>query len=86
MGSFNSAPKILNNDSQDDGLQIPQDLGTNELLQHIKELRGDKQPPLLTRYFLKPLDAHMVSSDITDSLRYLKLASVPKGDFFCSVQ
>ena len=80
MGSFNSAPKINNIDSQDDGLEIPHGLNTNELLQHVKHLRGEQQPPLLDRYFLKPsLTSQVVSNDLTDGLRYLKLNSVSRG-------
>ncbi|XP_065359369.1 nocturnin isoform X2 [Calliphora vicina] len=81
MGSFNSAPKINNSDCQDDSLQIPKGLSTPELLQHCKHLRGEHQPPLLTRFFLKPLStlsAQMVSSDITDGLRCLKLDTVSR--------
>ncbi|KAI8114950.1 Nocturnin [Lucilia cuprina] len=81
MGSFNSAPKINNSDSQDDSLVIPKGLSTPELLQHCKHLRGENQPPLLTRFFLKPLStlsAQMVSSDLTDGLRCLKLDTVSR--------
>ncbi|XP_073838733.1 NADP/NADPH phosphatase nocturnin isoform X4 [Musca autumnalis] len=77
MGSFNSAPKINNVDSQDDGLDVPKGLSTSELLQHVKHLRGINQPPLLSRYFLKPLSS-IISSDITDGLRCLKLNSVSR--------
>ncbi|XP_061394947.1 nocturnin [Musca vetustissima] len=77
MGSFNSAPKINNVDSQDDGLDIPKGLSTSELLQHVKHLRGLNQPPLLSRYFLKPMSS-IISSDLTDGLRCLKLNSVSR--------
>ncbi|XP_058982019.1 nocturnin isoform X1 [Musca domestica] len=77
MGSFNSAPKINNVDSQDDGLDIPKGLTTSELLQHVKHLRGLNQPPLLSRYFLKPVSS-IISSDLTDGLRCLKLNSVSR--------
>lgn len=81
MGSFNSAPKINNVDSQDDGLELPKGLNASELLQHVKNLRGDNFPPLLTRYFLKPLpqlSAQLAGTDITDGLRYLQLNSVSR--------
>ncbi|XP_013114219.1 nocturnin isoform X2 [Stomoxys calcitrans] len=77
MGSFNSAPKINNTDSQDDGLDIPKGLSTPELLQHVKQLRGESQPPLLSRYFLKPMNS-VISQDLTDGLRCLKLNSVSR--------
>lgn len=82
MGSFNSAPKINNSDSQDDSLEVPKGLSTSELLQHCKHLRGENQPPLLTRFFLKPLStltAQTVSSDITDGFRCLKLDTISRG-------
>ncbi|TMW51856.1 hypothetical protein DOY81_003052 [Sarcophaga bullata] len=81
MGSFNSAPKINNSDSQDDSLEIPKGLNAPELLQHCKYLRGENRPPLLTRFFLKPLttlSSQMVSSDVTDGLRCLKLDAVSR--------
>lgn len=80
MGSFNSAPKINNIDSQDDSFEMPQGLSTNELLQHIKHLRGDNQPQLLTRYFLKPTNLpSFVPNEISEGLRVLKLNSVSKA-------
>nr|XP_014094314.1 nocturnin isoform X1 [Bactrocera oleae] len=69
MGSFNSAPKINNVDSQDDSLEIPKGLNTTELLKHVKHLRGIHQPQLLSRYFIKP----SLTSDVTDGMRSLKL-------------
>ncbi|XP_075159935.1 NADP/NADPH phosphatase nocturnin isoform X2 [Haematobia irritans] len=77
MGSFNSAPKINNNDTQDDGLDVPKGLSTPELLQHVKQLRGENQPPLLSRYFLKPMNS-IISQDFTDGLRCLKLNSISR--------
>uniref|UniRef100_A0A0A1WZH4 Nocturnin n=1 Tax=Zeugodacus cucurbitae TaxID=28588 RepID=A0A0A1WZH4_ZEUCU len=74
MGSFNSAPKINNVDSQDDSLEIPKGLNTTELLKHVKHLRGPHQPQLLSRYFIKP----SLTSDVTDGLRSLKLNTVAK--------
>ncbi|XP_018804157.1 PREDICTED: uncharacterized protein LOC108978367 isoform X1 [Bactrocera latifrons] len=74
MGSFNSAPKINNVDSQDDSLEIPKGLNTTELLKHVKHLRGIHQPQLLSRYFIKP----SLTSDVTDGLRSLKLNTVAK--------
>lgn len=75
MGSFNSAPKINNVDSQDDSLEIPKGLNVTELLKHVKHLRGIDRPQLLTRYFVKP----SLTTDVTDGLRSLKLSAVAKG-------
>ncbi|XP_032578265.1 nocturnin isoform X3 [Drosophila sechellia] len=77
MGSFNSAPKINNVDSQDDGLVLPAGLSTPALLQHVQQLRGGgiEQPSLLTRGFLKPL---LADEDVADGLRCLKLNSVSR--------
>ncbi|XP_054732795.1 nocturnin isoform X2 [Anastrepha obliqua] len=74
MGSFNSAPKINNIDSQDDNLEIPKGLSTTDLLQHVKHLRGIHQPQLLTRYFVKP----SLTNDVTDGMRSLKLNTVDR--------
>ncbi|XP_065721385.2 nocturnin isoform X6 [Drosophila suzukii] len=77
MGSFNTAPKINNVDSQDDGLELPAGLDTSALLQHVQQLRGGgiEQPSLLTRGFLKPLP---VDEDVADGLRCLQLNSVSR--------
>lgn len=79
MGSFNSAPKINNTDSQDDTLEVPEGLNTIDLLQHCKIMRGEHRPQLLTRYFLNPTnDSAIISNDITEGLRVLKLNAVSK--------
>ncbi|XP_003736916.2 nocturnin isoform X1 [Drosophila pseudoobscura] len=78
MGSFNSAPKINNVDSQDDGLELPKGLlSTSALLQHVQQSRGMgiEQPSLLSRCFLKPL---LMDEDVTDGLRCLQLNSVSR--------
>ncbi|XP_037721396.1 nocturnin isoform X2 [Drosophila subpulchrella] len=77
MGSFNTAPKINNVDSQDDGLELPAGLDTSALLQHVQQLRGGgiEQPSLLTRGFLKPFP---VDEDVADGLRCLQLNSVSR--------
>ncbi|XP_070137681.1 nocturnin isoform X2 [Drosophila bipectinata] len=77
MGSFNSAPKINNVDSQDDDLELPEGLSTSALLQHVHKLWGGRieQTSLLTRQFLKPL---LVDEDFTDGLRGLKLNSISR--------
>ncbi|XP_017847980.1 nocturnin isoform X2 [Drosophila busckii] len=77
MGSFNSAPKINNVDSQDDGLELPKGLSTSALLEHVQQLRGGgiDQPSLLTRSFLKPT---LNSEDVTDGLRSLNINAVSR--------
>ncbi|XP_034484503.1 nocturnin isoform X6 [Drosophila innubila] len=77
MGSFNSAPKINNVDSQDDGLELPKGLSTVALLEHVQQLRGGgiDPPSLLTRSFLNP---SLTSEDVTDGLRCLKLNAVSR--------
>lgn len=49
MGSFTSAPKILNNDDQDDNLHIPSGITRKELLQFCKSQQNCQK--LLTRSF-----------------------------------
>ncbi|KAJ6640810.1 Nocturnin [Pseudolycoriella hygida] len=73
MGSFNSAPKINNADTQDDFVDIPAGLSSSDLVHHCMRMRGDNLPPLLTRSFLKP-----IGNDITDGVRVLQLNSVSK--------
>ncbi|KAH8312796.1 hypothetical protein KR044_012973, partial [Drosophila immigrans] len=77
MGSFNSAPKINNVDSQDDGLVLDKGLSTDALLEHVHQLRGNgiDRPSLLTRSFLKP---SLKSEDVTDGLRCLNLNAVSR--------
>ncbi|KAL7730654.1 hypothetical protein ACLKA6_003431 [Drosophila palustris] len=77
MGSFNSAPKINNVDSQDDGLELPKGLSTVALLEHVQQLRGGgiDQPSLLTRSFLNP---SLIGGDVSDGLRSLNLNAVSR--------
>lgn len=76
MGSFNSAPKINNADTQDDFVDIPVGLTSSDLVHHCVRMRGDNLPPLLKRNFLKPM-----GNDITDGVRVLQLNSVSKSEF-----
>lgn len=79
MGSFNSAPKINNIDSQDDTTEVPNGLETAaDLVNHCKLMRGENRPELLPRSFFKPSADQ--NKDITDGLRYLQLNSVSKGN------
>ncbi|XP_031640004.1 nocturnin isoform X3 [Contarinia nasturtii] len=78
MGSFNSAPKINNIDSQDDDVDIPNGLeSAADLVNHCKLMRGDNRPELLQRSFFKPIN-DLSLNDVTDGLRYLHLNSVSK--------
>lgn len=79
MGSFNSAPKINNIDSQDDDIELPNGLATTtDLVNHCKLMRGENRPELLQRSFFKQIN-DLPSNDITGGLRYLNLSSVSKG-------
>lgn len=79
MGSFNSTPKINNIDSQDDGIEITDNLPIPDFLYHCKMMRGENRPQLLTRYFLRPsFDHPSLQHDITDGLRILNLEAVSK--------
>lgn len=80
MGSFNSAPKINNADTQDDSIDIPVGLSSSDLVHHCTRMRGDNMPPLLKRNFLKPFEGP-IGSDITEGIRMLQLNSVSKSEF-----
>ncbi|GAB0090000.1 Nocturnin [Sergentomyia squamirostris] len=78
MGSFNSSPKFNNEDNQDDDIEIPSGLSTNDLVHHCRIMRGDQRPPLLSRYFLNPTDRCFTNQDITNGMRVLNLDAVSK--------
>lgn len=79
MGSFNSAPKINNTDSQDDVLEMPNGLAcATDLVNYCKLMRGESRPELLQRSFFKPI-GDQTGTDLTDGMRYLQLNSVSKG-------
>uniref|UniRef100_A0A1B6CCY4 Nocturnin n=1 Tax=Clastoptera arizonana TaxID=38151 RepID=A0A1B6CCY4_9HEMI len=50
MGSFNSAPKIMNEDTQDNDLDLPEDLSKDELLVYCRKELEDT-PALVPRKF-----------------------------------
>lgn len=89
MGSFNSAPKIQNADTQDDYVDVPNGLASSgELVNHCRVMRGENRPDLLNRSFYKA-STGLVSEDVTDGLRLLELNSISKGESivlvtFCS--
>ena len=76
MGSFNSAPKIHNIDSQDDAVKIPNGLSLADFIYHCKMMRGENRPQLLSRVFLKTPEAPSLTNDVTDGLRVLNLDTV----------
>lgn len=78
MGSFNSAPKINNVDSQDDAIQVPTGLSIQDFVYHCKMMRGENRPQLLTRSFLKAPTVPNLAADVTDGMRFLNLDSVSK--------
>lgn len=76
MGSFNSAPKIHNSDTQDDTFEVPQGLSSEELLQHYQKMLGDKNRlNLLKRQFLRHIsdETAIASKDISKHLQTLEL-------------
>lgn len=73
MGSFSSAPKILNDDSQDNDLRIPEGISRQELLQFC-QIQQEAQ--MVKRAFRRARD----SQDSLDwSLKFRKLNTVSKG-------
>lgn len=50
MGSFTSAPKILNEDTQDGDVELPLRMSRDELLQHCHQQLGSL-PALVKRCF-----------------------------------
>lgn len=79
MGSFNSAPKILNSDSQDDNIVIPAGMRScSDVVDHCKAMRGERLPQLLKRSFFKPIEEQR-SSELAAGLRRLDLNNVSKG-------
>lgn len=79
MGSFNSAPKINNTDSQDDDTEVPYGLSPVDLVRHCQIKRGEYRPQLIYRQFLKPVTANgVITNDVTDCMRVLKLDKVSK--------
>lgn len=79
MGSFNSSPKIYNVDSQDDDLKVPQGCHAKELLHHFQSLQGGNSLRILERCFLRQTKSTVISEDITDGLRVLRLDSISRG-------
>ncbi|KAL1517604.1 hypothetical protein ABEB36_001345 [Hypothenemus hampei] len=80
MGSFNSAPKILNDDSQDNDLCLPKNISRHELLQYCQQRPYGQMMP--KRAFRKPLRRNRtinVDNDTNIDLKMKKLSAVTKG-------
>ncbi|RZF37610.1 hypothetical protein LSTR_LSTR014132 [Laodelphax striatellus] len=61
MGSFNSAPKIMNDDNQDDDLNLPARMTHEDFLKHCR--KGLEDTPLVSRRFVNI--EHPERGDIT---------------------
>jgi len=85
MGSFNSAPKILNDDSQDNDMKLPQPISRNELLQYCQ-----KRPygqVMVKRSFRKPLRKRINNNDSENlGIKLKKLNVVTEGESFLSLK
>ncbi|KAJ8919962.1 hypothetical protein NQ315_006491 [Exocentrus adspersus] len=73
MGSFTSAPKILNDDTLDHDVNLPKHISRNELLQHCQ--RQPKVHPMVKRAFRKAKGP----SESNCGLKLRKLNAVTKG-------
>jgi len=69
MGSFNSAPKILNEDTQDDDVELPPKMGCDQLLSHCRA--QVEPPPLLDRRF-KHLQPETETQSSSKTIRILQ--------------
>lgn len=74
MGSFNSTPKIQNDDAQDNDLQIPINFSRYELLQYCQTQPPQVQP-MVKRVFKKVGG----STDDSYAFKYKKLNAMTKG-------
>ncbi|KAJ8965508.1 hypothetical protein NQ314_004097 [Rhamnusium bicolor] len=72
MGSFSSAPKILNDDVLDHDINLPKNISRNELLQHCQ--RQPKILPVVKRVFRRARDPNS-----NYGLKFRKLNTVTKG-------
>lgn len=73
MGSFSSSPKILNDDSQDNDIQMPINISRFELIQYCQ-----KQPqvhPMVKRAFQKTGQ----NDENSYGFKFKKLNAVTKG-------
>jgi hypothetical protein len=78
MGSFTSAPKILNEDTQDGDVELPRRMSREELLQHCHQQLGTL-PALVKRRF-KRLQAPFDSAP--DGVRVLQWNVLSRGTVY----
>lgn len=74
MGSFTSAPKIINNDILDKDVNFTENISRIELLQHCQ--RQPKVHPMFKRAW------RAKNPDSNYNLKVRKLNAVSKGNFF----
>ena len=75
MGSFTSAPKILNEDTQDGDVDLPPRMSRDELMQHCHQQLGNL-PPLVKRSFRR---LQGQSGDTPDGVRVLQWNVLSRG-------
>jgi hypothetical protein len=75
MGSFTSAPKILNEDTQDADVVLPACMGRDELLQHCHQ-QLENLPALVKRSFRR---LRQQFGDTADGLRVLQWNVLSRG-------
>lgn len=75
MGSFTSAPKILNEDTQDADVELPAHMSREELLQHCRQ-QLENLPALVKRSFrrLRPQ-----FGDTSEGVRVLQWNVLSRG-------
>lgn len=76
MGSFSSAPKILNGDNQDSDIHIPEGISRQELLQYCQK---QHLHPMVKRAFTKANDSQ--DNHLINAFKFRKLNTVSKGKF-----
>jgi hypothetical protein len=81
MGSFTSAPKILNEDTQDADVELPARMSRDELLQHCHQ-QLENLPALVKRSFRR---LRQQVDDNSDGLRVLKWNVLSRGTLFAHI-
>lgn len=76
MGSFTSAPKILNEDAQDSDVALPARMTRSEILERC---RCESAHPLLRRSFKGIVKD--VGVNIADDFKMLQINAISKGDY-----
>lgn len=80
MGSFNSTPKILNDDCQDNDIKLPQPISRNELLQYCQKRPYGQL--MVKRSFRKPLRKRTINNNDSENMgiKLKKLNAVTEGE------